>query len=374
MKDQKKLELITSIVIAVSNCALYSQEHSIVRSLAEKAKDIIDDLIGDNESLEVMIIDNDLVFDNNPLKNKTIHTGSFIKKIHRKGVDKIIFKKGLETAELLKLITEIADSSRTVSQSLHISTGSVEVRLGDLSSITGFTKDEVEKFRSDQVTNVKEVFGVVSRYKKLVISGLEDIVINFISAFRKEVNILNIMSPFKSYSEFTYTHAANVAVLTLFQAESLGIKGDLLHDIGIAALLHDVGKMFVSNDILEKIGKLDEDEWNEIKRHTLYGAKYLMGQADIPRIAVSVAFEHHLRYDCKGYPETKLLKTKQHICSQIVALSDGFDAGRAARPYKQGIETVDLLSFIRKSSGTLFNPVLVNNFVKNYSNTLKFQQ
>ena len=123
---------------------------------------------------------------------------------------------------------------------------------------------------------VREVYEGVSPFKKLNIAGLEEIVVNFIVTFRKEVNILKLISPVKSYSEYTYTHATNVAVLTMFQAETLGgIRDILLRDIGIAALLHDVGKLFISKEILEKKGTLDQREWQEIRLHPLYGARYL---------------------------------------------------------------------------------------------------
>jgi HD-GYP domain-containing protein (c-di-GMP phosphodiesterase class II) len=180
------------------------------------------------------------------------------------------------------------------------------------------------------------------------------------------------MTPFKTYTDFTYTHAANVAILTLFQAEALGITGEALHDIGIAALLHDVGKMFVSNEIIEKKGKLDKEEWEEMQKHTLYGARYLMGLDDCPQIAIPAALQHHLRFDGKGYPKTSLVEQKQHISSQIVSISDFFDALRCKRPYKRDFEVVEILSLIREGAGTTFNPLLANNFIRALGVTLNF--
>lgn len=372
MAENKKLELITVLTTAIANCSLYSPEHTIVKSLAEKATGIVLDLMKENESMEIMIIENDLVFDKEPFKGKSIHIHTFVKKAHRKGIDKIIFKKGIEPAEVAKLLGDIADVNGVVSQYPHISTGIIEIRLGDTSR--DFTPDELEIFRTEQVNKIKTVFGSVSRFKKLDVAGLEDIVINFVSAFQREVSILNIMTPFKSYTEFTYTHAANVATLTLFQAESMGIKGEYLHDIGIAALLHDVGKMFISSEILEKKGKLNNNEWEEMQKHALYGAKYLLGMENVPQIAISAALQHHLRFDGKGYPKTVFLPRKQHFCSQIIALSDSFDALRAKRPYKSDIEVVEILALLREGIGTNYNPTLTKNFIRHLGNTLHFQE
>src|SRR4030042_437260 len=125
------------------------------------------------------------------------------------------------------------------------------------------------------ISRVKDVYQNFSRFKKLDTVGLEDAVLGFLSAIKSEANVLRLVSPVKSFSEYTYVHTANVAVLTLFQAESLGMKGESLHEAGLSGLLHDVGKMYIPKEVLEKPGKLDEAEWKEIKRHPVYGAMFL---------------------------------------------------------------------------------------------------
>jgi HD-GYP domain-containing protein (c-di-GMP phosphodiesterase class II) len=168
----------------------------------------------------------------------------------------------------------------------------------------------------------------------------------------------------KSHSEYTYTHAANVAVLSMFQAESLGINDEMLHEIGIAALLHDVGKLFLSKDILNKKGKLTDEEFQEVTRHAETGAKYLAGIDGLTRLAPIVAFEHHMRYDGTGYPKLAGRSKRQHIVSQIIQISDFFDALRSKRPYKKDWEINDIIALMMENSGKEFNGVLVINFSK----------
>ncbi|MEW6587335.1 MAG: HD domain-containing phosphohydrolase, partial [Nitrospirota bacterium] len=209
-----------------------------------------------------------------------------------------------------------------------------------------------------------DVYSGVTPFKKLNIAGLEEIVVNFIITFRKEVSILKLISPVKSYSEYTYTHAMNVGVLSMFQAESLNIRDELLRDIGIAALLHDVGKLFIARDILEKKASLTGDEWEEVKLHPLYGARYLAKMDGLTRLAPIVALEHHMRYDGRGYPSPAINSKKQHLCSQIVAISDFFDALRSTRPYRRSLELKEVLSLMRTEGESGFNPFLLNNFVR----------
>ena len=153
-------------------------------------------------------------------------------------------------------------------------------------------------------------------------------------------------------------------MLSLFQAESLGIKDQLLQDVGLAALLHDVGKLFISKEILDKKGRLDEREFAEITLHPSYGAAYLAKVDGITRLAPIVAFEHHRKYDGTGYPKFNMNEKRQHICSQIVTISDFFDAVRSYRPYKKSWKTEDILVFMKKNASKDFNPSLVDNFAK----------
>jgi HD-GYP domain-containing protein (c-di-GMP phosphodiesterase class II) len=159
-------------------------------------------------------------------------------------------------------------------------------------------------------------------------------------------------------------------VLSMFQAQSLNIRDDLLRDIGIAGLLHDVGKLFIAKEILEKKAALTSEEWEEIQLHPLYGARYLGKMEELPRLAPIVAFEHHMKYDGKGYPRMNSNAKKQHLCSQIVAISDFFDALRSRRPYRRALEIKEVLALMQTEGEGVFNPFLFGNFVKSMHKVL----
>ena len=215
---------------------------------------------------------------------------------------------------------------------------------------------------TDRLARLQEILRPQALFQKLDTVGLEEIVLSFVETIRREEHLLRLISPVKAYSEYTYTHASNVTVLSLLQAESLGIAGETLHEIGMAALLHDVGKLHVAKEILDKSGKLDDREWSEIRKHPLYGAWYLSRIEGLTRLAPIVAVEHHLRYDGQGYPRLEAYRRGQHLCSQIVAIADFFDALRSKRPYKKDWEIAEILALLRKGAGTEFNPKLVDNF------------
>lgn len=353
--SEKIIEVIADIMTAVSNCLLYSKEHPALMHLSEKAAGIMETLYQD-DALSFTVLGGSLLVNMVPLGGKSLHVNNFMKKLRRKGIEKVVISKGLTAEELKDFISELAFSEKMTGNYPHISSGVIEVKLK-----TGGSN--IPAVMEENISKVKEVYQGLSRFKRLDMVSLEDVVISFISTLKKEANILRLISPVKSYSEYTYTHTTNVSVLSIFQAEFMGLKGEILHDIGLAGLLHDVGKMFVSKEVLEKQGKLDDAEWAEIKKHPTYGAMYLASLPDLPKIAMIAAYEHHMKFDGSGYPAGRQQNRKQHIISQIITVSDFFDALRTERAYRGSLEVSDIIRLLQDSSGKDFSPILVDNFV-----------
>ncbi len=194
-------------------------------------------------------------------------------------------------------------------------------------------------------------------------AGLLEIVHGFIAAVRNEADPLLAVAPLRATDEYTFIHSMNICILNLAQAMALGIEGPLLHDIGIAALLHDAGKFFVPEDVLNKPGRLDEAEWKIIRRHPLKGAQYLLDTPGVPHLAVITAFEHHLKYDSTGYPAVPD-HWQQNLCSQMTAVSDICDAMRTKRPYQEALGMDVVSRRMLDLSGTVLQPSLSGNLLK----------
>jgi len=259
---------------------------------------------------------------------------------------------------------DLATLGKEIKSYSHIKTGIVNIKTIDFKTNIGVEIGSLDNFSQAQIDKLMEVYFKLSPFKKLNMAGLEEIVAGFISTFNDQTNVLNLLSPVKDFSNYTYVHSTNVAVLTIFQGETLGIKDQLLHDIGLAALLHDVGKLFISKEVLEKNGPLDEREFAEMRLHPTYGANYLAKIDNISRIAPIVAFEHHRKYNGTGYPKLNLNGKEQHFCSQLVAISDFFDALRSWRPYRESWDIRDILELMKQEASSSFNPSLVDNFLK----------
>lgn len=364
-------ELIYNITIAMTDASLYSGKHPLVGERVEKCVSILNGLLETRSTLSIMILQDEVVVDRQLLTDKGIYTRNFIKKMNKKGIEALTFTKPITNGELTEFITAICKSGKSsISSSPHIMTGKVEVGIKPMVPEVQVIDEEerdnekyTKTYTPEEINKLKEAYHSASRFKKLDIVGLEDMVVNFIAVYKREANILNLLPRVKTYSEYTYTHATNVSIISMFQAESIGLDGPILHQIGIAALLHDVGKMYVPTSILDKKEALTPDEWEEMKRHSIYGAKYLATLKKVPKLAIISAMEHHMKYDGSGYPQNGYSRNGQHLCSQIIAIADFFDALRTERPYRLPVDTTHVLGLLKHGAGKEFNPFLANNFI-----------
>jgi len=154
------------------------------------------------------------------------------------------------------------------------------------------------------------------------------------------------MTTVRDYDEYTFTHSVNVCIFSVALGKKLGFSKVQLYDLGMTALLHDVGKARVPAEILNKTGGLEDREWKFIQQHPWMGALTLFGMRayeEIPYRSILVAHEHHMKMDLTGYPKTVRPRTLG-IFSRIVAVADGFDAATTRRVYNtKAIEPDEVL-------------------------------
>jgi HD-GYP domain-containing protein (c-di-GMP phosphodiesterase class II) len=144
------------------------------------------------------------------------------------------------------------------------------------------------------------------------------------------------LTTIRDYDEYTFTHSVNVCIFAVALGKKLGFSKLQLYDLGMTALLHDVGKARVPLDILNKTTGLDESEWKTMQAHPWLGALTLFGLRgydEIPYRSILVAYEHHMKQDLTGYPRN-LRPRSLGMFSRIVSVADGFDAATTRRSYQ----------------------------------------
>jgi len=166
----------------------------------------------------------------------------------------------------------------------------------------------------------------------------------------------------KEFDEYTTTHSLNVSVLTMALAEQLGLRARDVRSFGVAGLLHDLGKVRIPKEILNKPGKLSDDERAVMQSHTVEGARIILTSDRELDLAAAVAYEHHIMLNGGGYPRCHYHRECHHA-SHLVHVCDVFDALRTNRPYREAWETERVLTYIEEKAGTEFEPTTAAAFV-----------
>jgi putative nucleotidyltransferase with HDIG domain len=181
-------------------------------------------------------------------------------------------------------------------------------------------------------------------------------------AVSKDRTSMMALTSLKSHDPYTFTHMVNVSLLTMAQARALGLAAPMVREFGLAGLMHDVGKTRVPTEILNKPGRLSNDERSVIERHVVDGAQILRKTPGMPALAAVVAFEHHLKQDLSGYPADIGSRTL-NLCTMLVSIADVFDALRFTRAYRDALPANRVRHMLHEQSGTAFEPTLLRRFI-----------
>ncbi len=181
----------------------------------------------------------------------------------------------------------------------------------------------------DVLSDVRIGKAVNARKVKRMVQGIVDQVLS------NEPSIM-AMTTLRDFDEYTFTHSVNVCIFSVVVGQRIGLAKADLYELGLGALFHDVGKMRVEAEVLNKEGELTEEEWEALKAHPTEGMLVLFqlhGFMDVPYRQMLVAYEHHMKQDLSGYPAVQRPR-EIGLFSRIVAVADGFDAGSSVRSYQ----------------------------------------
>lgn len=194
------------------------------------------------------------------------------------------------------------------------------------------------------------------RLMKLQIENIVD------EIFEKKDLMVNMVD-MKVFDDYTYYHSVNVAVLSIVMGISIGLERKDLNSLGLAALLHDMGKVFIKKEILNKPGKLTDEEMDEMKQHSVLGYEHIKAGFGISNVVYMGILDHHEKYDGSGYPNS-IKGRRISLFGRIIAVADVYDALTSDRPYRKALLPSEAVEFIMGSVETAFDPEIVDVFVR----------
>lgn len=224
---------------------------------------------------------------------------------------------------------------------------------------------------SEQAQGIWEsLFKAVRNNARLDLEQTTDFVLLLHSYVEQNKDRFLYLMKIKDYDDYTFTHSVNVGILAMAMASKHGLEEKLVREIGLGALLHDVGKLLIPKDILNKKEKLTNEEFELIKKHPEYGYEYVVKHDHISPNARDVILYHHENYNGKGYPKG-FQDEDIPIGAKITSICDVYDALMTARPYKRAYSSREAILSVMKESREKFNPVLVSRFVRDMTPLLQ---
>jgi HD-GYP domain-containing protein (c-di-GMP phosphodiesterase class II) len=227
-------------------------------------------------------------------------------------------------------------------------------------------KEMARKTYAYALTSVKEVAQKINTQRQAGVRKLKRIVQNMVDILSEDESVLLGISTMRDYDDYTYTHSVNVAILSLCLGKQIGLSRRSLSHLAVCGLVHDLGKLDIPREILNKPGKLTDEEFKEIQTHPIKSVNQIIklrAPADLKAKILLPPFEHHLKYDLSGYPRAHNKKSVS-LFGRILTIADVFDALTSPRIYRPLANSPDLaLDIMLKGSGKDFDPILLKVFI-----------
>lgn len=195
------------------------------------------------------------------------------------------------------------------------------------------------------------------------VESVKKAVLNIINDLLHSMDILSNLSDIIGYDKYTYYHSINTTVIALVMGIKKGLEQDSLLELGMGVLMHDIGKTRISLDLLNKKESLNQEDFEEIKKHTIYGYEVIRKNHDFSLHSAHVSLQHHEKWDGGGYPRG--LKGKDiHEFGRIAAVADVYEALTSKRPYRNAMEPYLAYEYVVAQAGWQFDPEVVDAFIK----------
>jgi len=226
--------------------------------------------------------------------------------------------------------------------------------------------NEIESARAIQweaQNVVRHVMNDVRMGRSIESERVKRAVNSMVDSILRNQDALVSLTRMKSLDEYTFVHSLDVCILSLSLARHLNLSREEMMEVGIGALLHDVGKMRLPAQVLKKPDTLSENEWVEVRKHPVYSLEILEASQGIPEPSKQLALQHHERYNGSGYP-FGLKGDTIGTYGQIVGIIDFYDAITTDRPYQKAIQPHEAIRQIYEKGEGEFNRLMVERFIQ----------
>jgi HD-GYP domain-containing protein (c-di-GMP phosphodiesterase class II) len=365
-------DTIAAIARAMKNVSFYEPTHPAVVDVVKQIEADLHSLLSQEEEFVVKFSNGYVVVQDVPVLNQTASIGNLVGACHRRGVDTIVFRRGVDDEELSHLVEVLAADPEEVGSMGGIAEALAARgvrRILTQRLVSGADEESGENFlewRWVYTTALDVLRGAaaeVRRGRPIDAASVQSSVHEIVDDIVGDRSIVYNLNWMKGMDEYTFVHALHISILAVELGREIGLPREQLEELGTSTLLHDVGKIFVPLEILRKPAALNEEEFAVISRHPIDGALVLAREPALPPVAGVVAFEHHMHLDHSGYPKMRR-KRALNLYSLITSVVDVYDALTTMRPYRPPLTPRAAVAVIRDQYKGRLEPRLLGCFLR----------
>lgn len=364
MKEASVRILLTALRRASSHRSLYGATHHLTESADIAVARAADQVVGLARRAVVILIDDTLYLDGRLLAATSVSCNGIIRTLQDHGVESIAFEAPVDAGDCGKLAALICGRGDGPSPGSTVTLNADE-RIQE--EVAPSSSELVRSAYAGSLQALRVIGDSLRRGTGIDLAQSTSAVKTLLGQLVSQPGAAFLLTTMKSHHEYTFYHSVNTAIHSLALGRLAGLDKEDQLLLGMGALLHDIGKIGVSAEILQKPGPLSESEWVEIKRHPQIGGEAILAASNQGQEAAAiVAFEHHLRFDGSGYParSRRHLSKPMHFFSRLVAVTDTYDALTTRRSYRRAETPVRALSVLLTSAGTAHDPDFVHAFIR----------
>ncbi|OGP90098.1 MAG: hypothetical protein A2031_00430 [Deltaproteobacteria bacterium RBG_19FT_COMBO_43_11] len=357
----------------LKNATLYPEDHPILQAAAEKLQSKTEELLKDREDVSFYLMGGELFFETLSVPIDQ-NLSLIVEQFAERDIGGIIFKPEITAVEFIRFAALIGKEKELFAEqrSAHeimAKEGVIHITLHRAMFVDkqlGVTIKAEQKKASDifqdTIDALKEVIQAVYMDKASSMRKVNVVIQTMVDHVLDNKDALIGLTNIKMYDEYTFAHSVNTAILAVSLGTYLSLDKPQLAALGVAALLHDIGKVHISGEIINKPGKLTEEEWKIVQRHPVDGALILSNVRDISKLTMVTSLEHH-QHGKNAYPRMEE-EYKRHPFSQIISLADSYEAITSSRVYYSAqISPHKAIRVLFKNRGVTSSPVLLQAFI-----------
>ena len=356
-------QVVVLLARAMKNVSFYEVGHPVVGDVIAEFMTGLNELLKEHPELAIKFVSGYVVVGDRPLVNPHASVGNLVGACHRRGVETMVFRREVTIEEVEHVVSLLASDPAEIEKD-----GGLEGMLSDR-GVRGISIGRLgSRPKGDWQWSYASALDVLRGASMEVRTGhaidigsvqlsVRDIVDDIINEGSIVYNLLSM----KGMDEYTFIHALHICILAVELGRRIDLPREQLEELGIATLLHDVGKIFVPLEILRKPTALDEEEFAVMSRHPVDGAVVLARESRLPEVTALVAFEHHIHFDHSGYPRLGRPRSL-HLYSLMASVVDVYDAMTTMRPYRPPLPPHRALRVMREEYGGRLEPRLLERF------------